>query len=102
MRFAKPPDGFRVKCLSEAQEDITNICGGDLTCLAYKEGVVERLRQSGHRLGYEFNWPEVPGTRLYKVKWIGEGRALEVRVIYRVLGDTITFYRVNVAREFRF
>lgn len=102
MRFAKPPSGFKVNCLPEAQEDIARICDDDQLCLTYKDGVVISLRQAGHRVGQELEWPELPGARLHTVRWIGPNRALDVRIIYRVLGDTITFYHIDVARELHF
>lgn len=101
MRFAKPPQGFRVNCLPEARADVERICNNDTNCFAFKDAVVERLRQTGHKEGEDLYWHELPGARIYKTKWTTGMRGVSVRVLYRILGDTITFYRVEEERDLK-
>lgn len=99
MRFAKPPQGFRVNCLPEARADVERICNDDADCFAFKEAVVKRLCQTGHKEGEDLYWPELPGARIFKTKWTTEKRGVSVRILYRILGDSITFYRVELERD---
>ena len=97
MQIAKPPDGFRVQCRSQAKDMAKRLCTDNPERTAFKNEIIERLRQTGHKEGVPLDWPDLPGARVIVIdNPPGLPEGAQIWIIYRTLGDTITFFRVLV------
>jgi hypothetical protein len=59
------------------------------------EGIKERLRITAHREGARAGGP---GERVFEAQGDAEGRLPAVRVAYHVLGDTVTFLKIEIIK----
>ncbi len=98
MRFARPPNGFHVKCTAQAADMSRRLCAGDPDLERFKADLIERLRMTGHREGVDLNMPDVPGAMAFVADLPPalQRRGMQVWIVYQVLGDEIVFHRVRV------
>lgn len=89
MRIAKPKDGFRVKINQNVSDLIASLEEECPRILEHWQNILDRLQHVAHKEGREIDWG-TPGHRLYIAEaddLIGTPR---LKIIYMVLGDTLT------------
>lgn len=89
MRIAKPKEGFNII----VNESV------DLLIKSYKDkhprieehwaNILDRLKQVAHRVGEDVNWG-ASGHKIYIAEDIPEMNVPRLKIIYMVLGDTVT------------
>lgn len=98
MQIAKPAGGFHVQCRPQASDMAARLCNGNPSLEAYKDGIIKRLREAGHMMGKALDWQELPGARIFIAdNPPGLPVGAQIWIIYRTLGDTLTFHRIQVS-----
>lgn len=89
MRIAKPAEGFKVKINQNVSDLVSSLEEKYPRILEHWQNVIDRLKHVAHKEGRDIDWG-TPGHRLYIVEaddLIGTPR---LKIIYMVLGDTLT------------
>lgn len=89
MRIAKPIDGFRVVINENVTDLIESLEEEHPRILEHWQNIIDRLKHVAHKEGRDIKWGS-SGHRIYIAEsddLIGTPR---MKIIYMVLGDTLT------------
>ena len=89
MRIAKPADGFRVVINENVTSLITSLEDEHPRIIEHWQDIVDRLKHVAHKEGRDIKWGS-PGHRIYVAEADDLMGTPRLKVIYMVLGDTLT------------
>jgi hypothetical protein len=96
VQIARPPDGFKITEYPAVTALITARSEQLPRLRAHWEAIKERLKFTGHRDPETVPVPGKPGFRLFVDDGEPSVGLPRVRVVYLVLGDTLTIERAEV------